>query len=90
MPRGSLTRYGVAEMSLAGSDTASSVPVRSVIEPRCAGSATSTTCCVAAAFLRVLALTSADPARAQDGEAEEDEEDREEQADAPLRQAHRA
>ena len=32
----------------------------------------------------------ADPAGAQDGDAEQDEEDREEQADAALRQPHRA
>ena len=63
VPRGSLTRYGVAETSLAGSETASSTPVRSVIEPRCAGSATSATCCVAAAFLSVLGLDERRPSR---------------------------
>ena len=63
VPRGSFTRYGVAETSLAGSETASSTPLRSVIEPRCAGSATSATCCVAAALRRVSALDEPDPCR---------------------------
>jgi hypothetical protein len=52
-----LTRYGVAAIVVAGWETASSTPLRSVIEPRRAGTTMSDTCCVAAARLSVLAST---------------------------------
>src|SRR4051812_26449589 len=54
---GSLTRYGVAETSAAGSETASSRPLRSVIVPRRAGTVVLATCCVAAALVRRPPLT---------------------------------
>src|SRR5215203_3445640 len=50
-------RYGVAAMVVAGWETASSVPVRSVIAPRRAGTIRSASCWVAAARLSVPALT---------------------------------
>ena len=52
---GSLTRYGVAEISSAGSEVARITPSRSVIVPRCAGTDSSVTCCVRAT-LRSAAL----------------------------------
>ena len=53
----SLIRYGVAAIVIAGWETASSVPVRSVIAPRRAGTIRSASCWVAAACLSVPALT---------------------------------
>ena len=47
----------LAATVIAGWETASSVPVRSVIAPRRAGTMTSDSCWVAAASLRVFALT---------------------------------
>ena len=88
--RGSLTRYGVADDVVAGSETASSTPLRSVIVPRCAGTATSLDLlawrrrCAERAALERAELA----ARAR-RRGEQDEEDREEQADAALDQAHR-
>ena len=53
---GSLTRYGVAETSSAGSETASSKPWRSTIVPRRAGSSSELTCWLAAALDRLEPL----------------------------------
>src|SRR4051794_8057949 len=50
-------RYGVAAMSTAGSETASSMPWASVIEPRRAGTSIVASCWVTAARLSVPALT---------------------------------
>src|SRR3954447_3147344 len=50
-------RYGVAARSTAGSETASSMPWASVIEPRRAGTSIVASCWVTAARLSVPALT---------------------------------
>src|SRR3954465_11380686 len=50
-------RHGVAAMSTAGSETASSMPWASVIEPRRAGTSIVASCWVTAARLSVPALT---------------------------------
>src|SRR3954447_15681855 len=54
---GSLTRYGVALTSAAGSETASGLPLRSTIEPRSAGSFVLVTCCEVAAVASEGAFT---------------------------------
>src|SRR3954462_1270062 len=53
----SLIRYGVTAMSSAGSETASSTPLRSMIAPRRAGTVIVSTCWVCAACLSDEALT---------------------------------
>src|SRR3954452_16912616 len=54
---GSLTRYGVALTSAAGSETASGLPLRSTIEPRSAGSFVLVTCWEVAALASDPAFT---------------------------------
>src|SRR3954471_23811624 len=54
---GSLTRYGVALTSAAGSETASGLPLRSTIEPRSAGSFVLVTCWEVAAVASDEAFT---------------------------------
>src|SRR3954447_7592993 len=54
---GSLTRYGVALTSDAGSETASGLPLRSTIEPRSAGSSVLVTCWEVAAVASEEAFT---------------------------------
>ena len=86
---GSLTRYGVAETSSAGSETASSKPWRSTIVPRRAGSSSELTCWLAAALARLEPLTVPRKSGAPGGEEQEREERGEEEADAALEQRHR-
>ena len=62
---GFLTRYGVAATSSAGSETASSMPLRSVIAPRRAGTLSTSTCCVLATACSDVALDGAEPGRAR-------------------------
>ena len=73
---------------VAGWETASSIPLRSVIAPRRAGTMTCAVCWVAAALRSASALHDAEPAGAQAGEGEHAQEDREEEADPPLDQPH--
>ena len=87
-PFGSLTRYGVALTSSAGSVTASSTPRRSTISPRRAGTLTRGSCWVTAALRSDPAWTvpshiARSPAMQQEGE-----EGGEEEADASLDQRH--
>ena len=58
---GSLIRYGVAAIVIAGWETASSMPLRSVIAPRRAGTTRSASCWVAAALLERAGLDDAEP-----------------------------
>ena len=86
---GSLTRYGVAETSSAGSDAASSKPWRSTIVPRRAGSVQRADLLAGRGAGQARALDGAEEDRAARGEEQEDEERGEQQADAALEQRHR-
>ena len=79
--------YGVAAIVTAGWETASSVPSRSKILPRRAGTMTWDSCCTAAACLSV-GLDDAEPARPSPPEDEQGEEDGEQEADAALDEPH--
>ena len=85
---GSQIRYGVAATLIAGCETASSSPLRSVIAPRRAGTVSVAFCCVAAAPRSASALTTPSHSALPAGEAEADEEEREDEPDASLDQAH--
>ena len=88
---GSLTRYGVALTSAAGSETASGLPLRSTIEPRAAGSLALETCWEVAALRERPGPDAAEPERrGAPASDEEDEEGGEEEADAALDAAPRS
>ena len=78
----------MAKTVTASSETASSTPLRSKIVPRRAGSAMSSICWLTARSDSEPALTVPSQVARSGGERRAEQEEREQQADAPLDEAH--
>ena len=85
---GSLIRNGFAKTVTESSETASSTPLRSTIVPRRAGSAMSSICWLTARSDSEPGSHRAEPGGAQGRQPEQQQEEREQQADAALDEPH--